>query len=302
MQAKVIHRMVGHAGPIYCLAKGLNPNTVLSGSSDRFVAEWNLQTGLPSSFSIKLQSIPYSLLNLEDNQLLLIGNALGEIHWIDTANKQEIKCMKAFSSAVFKLVSDGTCFYACSGEGELAIGTMADLEMHKLIKVCNEKIRYLAIDFDNQTLILSCGDGFTRIVALQTGTFITEFSSHGLSSNCALVLPDGKLLTGGRDAYLNTWVKTDPNFTLFKTIPAHNFAVYDLALSPDGKTIASASRDKTIKLWNTDLAIQLRLDKAKFQGHGYSVNALYWDKQTQLLLSAGDDRTILSWEIASQEN
>jgi WD40 repeat protein len=297
MQAKVIHRMIGHAGPIYCLAKGLNPNTVLSGSSDRFVAEWDLQTGLPSSFSIKLQSIPYSLLNLEENQLLLIGNALGEIHWINIARKQEIKCMKAFSSAVFKLVSDGTFFYACSGEGELAIGTLSDLEMHKLIKVCNEKIRHLTIDLASQTLILSCGDGFTRIVALQTGDFIAEFSSHSLSSNCSMLLPNGTLLTGGRDAYLNTWEKNGLSFTLSKAIPAHNFAVYDLALSPDGKTIASASRDKTIKLWNSDLEIQLRLDKAKFQGHGYSVNALYWDNQTQLLLSAGDDRNILTWEI-----
>jgi WD40 repeat protein len=298
MQAKVIHRMVGHTGPIYCLAKGLNHTTVLSGSSDRFVAEWDLQTGLPSSFSIKLQSIPYSLLNLEENQLLLIGNALGEIHWINTAQKQEIKCIKAFSSAVFKLVSDGAFFYACSGEGELAIGTLSDMEMHKLIKVCNEKIRHLVIDYSNQTLILSCGDGFTRIVALQTGTFIAEFSSHGLSSNCALVLPDGKLLTGGRDAFLNIWEKTENSFTLSKAIPAHIFALYDLAISPDGKTIASASRDKTIKLWNSELAIQLRLDQAKFQGHSYSVNALYWDKQTRLLLSAGDDRNILSWEIA----
>ncbi|MBX7183502.1 MAG: WD40 repeat domain-containing protein, partial [Bacteroidia bacterium] len=83
MQATIVHRLTGHAGPIYCLAYGLKAHTIFSGSADRFVAEWDLETGLPSSFSIKLQTIPYSILHLQERKLLLIGNGQGEVHWID---------------------------------------------------------------------------------------------------------------------------------------------------------------------------------------------------------------------------
>lgn len=296
MHVKVLHQMVGHVRPIYCLSEGFNSGTILSGSSDRFVAEWDLKAGSPTNFSIKLTSIPYSLLPLQDRGCLLIGNSSGEIHFIDVAKKHEIKCLKVFSSAVFKLVSDGRFFYASSSEGELAIGSLDTIEIHKVVKVCQEKIRHLAIDFLNQTLLLSCGDGFTRLVALQTGNFIAEFQSHSQSTNCALLLPNHQLLTGGRDAHLNYWIKSNTSYQLKKSIPAHNFAIYDLAIAPNGETIATASRDKTIKLWNTNLDIPLRLDKSKFNGHDFSVNTLHWNKQTNLLLSAGDDRSIIVWK------
>lgn len=80
-------------------------------------------------------------------------------------------------------------------------------------------------------------------------------------------------------------------------IPAHWYAINDLKLSPDGKYFASASRDKTIKIWDANSYELLKvLDNEKFEGHTHSVNSLLWVNE-HLLLSTGDDRQIIAWEI-----
>ena len=109
--------------------------------------------------------------------------------------------------------------------------------------------------------------------------------------------PDGKvLLTGGRDAHLNIWQVG--KYEIIKSIPAHNWAIYDIAYSPNSKLFATASRDKTIKIWDSNTFQLLKvINKAKQGGHLNSVNKIIWSTYNNYLISSGDDRAILLWEI-----
>jgi len=87
------------------------------------------------------------------------------------------------------------------------------------------------------------------------------------------------------------------NFEEVKSIPAHNFAIYDIVFDPSGKYFATASRDKSVKIWDYELMSVLeRLEGNDGKGHINSVNKLMW-MQDGTLLSAGDDRAIQSWKI-----
>ena len=123
------------------------------------------------------------------------------------------------------------------------------------------------------------------------------FDAHQLSANCVAYHPNGKqLLSGGRDAHLNSWDAS--TYQLIKSIPAHNYAIYDIVFSPDNKYFATASRDKTIKIWNAeDAGLLMRINKEKYDGHSNSVNKLLWCKYNNYLVSTGDDRIIMVWEV-----
>ena len=80
-----------------------------------------------------------------------------------------------------------------------------------------------------------------------------------------------------------------------KIVPAHKDVILDMAFSPDGKTLATASYDTTIKLWDTANGKELRTLKE----HSDSVYGVSFSKDGTLLASAAADRAVKIWNVAS---
>jgi WD40 repeat protein/serine/threonine protein kinase len=75
----------------------------------------------------------------------------------------------------------------------------------------------------------------------------------------------------------------------------HSDAVYHIAYSPDGNWIATASKDKTIKLWESATGMLVRT----ISGHGSEVNCVAFSPDGTTLASASEDRTVRLWEVAT---
>ncbi len=133
------------------------------------------------------------------------------------------------------------------------------------------------------------------------GQILTGGASPGSYTIDSLAFsPDGHTLAGG-DASSGTvwlWDVADPaRHRLLAPILAGGTAVVSVALSPDGRTLASSSLDGTVRLWDvTDLSHPRPLGQP-LTGGG-DVNSVAFSPDGDTLASGDSSGTVRLWDVA----
>jgi hypothetical protein len=108
------------------------------------------------------------------------------------------------------------------------------------------------------------------------------------------VAPGERMVTGSDDFTMLLWHPHTAKKAVARLI-GHQQLVNDVRFTPDGMTIASASFDKSIRLWHGVTGKFI----ATLRGHVQSVFQLAWAPDGRMLVSASRDSTVKVWQLAT---
>ncbi len=139
-----------------------------------------------------------------------------------------------------------------------------------------------------------------ELVSADTLKVVRKLEGHHGTHNAVAFSPDGSevfAVSGENSLYggVKQWKVADG--TLVRTIQGHKDMLYSLAVSPDGKILATGSYDQQIKLWDTSTGKEI---KTLF-GHNGCVFGLAFRPDGKILASASGDRTVKLWNVQKGE-
>lgn len=280
----------GHAGAVFSCA--FDGQFVYSGSADKLVARWDIQTGTQDSFSIQFKEAIYALDVLDG--LLFVGLANGDLHVFDTVNRVELKYFTQHKSPIFSVTVNNTKkqVYVGDANGNLSIWDASNLSLMLILPLNCGKIRDVTCSLGGSQFVVSGIDGYVRVFETENFNEIETKLIDNSGVMCAMFhsLNSDWLISGGKDALLKLYnYKTK---IIENIIPAHNYSIYRLVSV--GENIVSASKDKNVKIWSNELKVIQRLDY-KNGGHRNSVNDLVIISEN-CFVSCSDDRKLIVWE------
>jgi WD40 repeat protein len=168
---------------------------------------------------------------------------------------------------------------------------------HLHLRRHSRTVQCLAFSPDGQRLASGSRDQTTIIWNAESGQMEDQFEDHDGEITSLAFSPDGKSLVTpveSAENCLKSWEVL--NRCVRKTFKGHTGTITSVCFTADGRRLLSASRDRSIKIWEPGGEELLSL-----VGHDDGINTLAVDPRGQWIVSGDRSGAILLWDARPVE-
>lgn len=293
-----LHTCKGHTNWVLCIAWSPDGKQLVSGDKDGHISLWDPHDGKTKGNTLNghkkwITSLAWEPAHLQSpSRRFASASKDGDIRIWDTTTRKSTICLTGHTLAVTCVKWSGEgLIYSSSQDCTIKVWETSQGKLIRELKGHGHWVNTLALSTE---------------YVLRTGAYDykpKKYSSADEMKEAALA----RYNTAKKDS-AERLVSGSDDFTMFLWEPAtskhpkarmtgHQQLVNHVYFSPDGRWIASASFDKSVKLWNGFTGEFI----ATFRGHVGPVYQISWSADSRLLLSGSKDSTLKIWDMRTRK-
>jgi WD40 repeat protein len=277
----VINVFMGHKGHVNCAAMGVTGPQVVSTGDDGTVRVWDTSDGC--------QMDQYGRERPE--QLHIPEGHEGACNRCLLTRD----CLRAISSGDDGFVK----IWRMRGGHEKRINSLSFTEDQTRMVTCSDDKTVRSFDVVSTTELTKIVGHVGPINQLSTSPGLTSWEVHGLERRSRNQTVDTCVIATAADDCEAAIYNINTGVRMHK-LTGHTKEVTQVAFSPNGELLATASKDACIGIWDTRKGIlihMLGMGSSAGMGHTGDVNGILFTKDSKSLLSVSSDTSCRVWDI-----
>jgi WD40 repeat protein/serine/threonine protein kinase len=285
--------------------------TVLSSVAGRALQFWDVGTGKLRT-AAQLPSDIHAVDMSTDGKLLFLADAGKNVTMWDIASAKAVRTFGVHPEGItgVSISQDKKWLAVCGSRGTLKLWDVENGTEARTINLLKKDAYILhfgsgAMGAGSQATKSFVFSWFEElqppsdltILDIATGRETPIANFKGIRAEFMRLSPDGRMLViAGLDKQSQTGevriLDAETGREIIPPLRGHALSVFWVAFNPDGRRFATASMDKTVKIWDFQTGQEL----LTLKGHTHFVTSVAFSPDGRRLFSASSDRTVRIWD------